>query len=64
MYSIAIVDDCAEDAAALARMVRACGEALGEADATAWEIAVFTTVDTLSAEIILQNYLDKKRNGK
>ena len=22
------------------------------------------TVDTLSAEIILQNYLDKKRNGK
>lgn len=35
MYSIAIVDDCAEDAAALARMVRACGEALGEADATA-----------------------------
>lgn len=51
MYSIAIVDDCAEDAAALARMVRACGEALGEADATAWEIAVFTTVDALSARM-------------
>lgn len=50
MFQIAIVDDRAEDAEALARMVRACRRS-SEACATGEGISTFATVDALSARM-------------
>ena len=50
MFQIAIVDDRAEDAEALARMVRACRHS-SEACATGEGISTFATVDALSARM-------------
>ena len=51
MGSIAIVDDCAEDAAELARMVRTCRRLLGETVPPCWEVSVFSGAAALSARI-------------
>lgn len=51
MGSIAIVDDCAEDAAELARMVRTCRRLLGETVPPCWEVSVFSDAAALSARI-------------
>ena len=50
MFQIAVVDDRAEDAEALARMVRACRRS-SEACATGDGISTFATVDAQNTRI-------------
>lgn len=53
MRVVAIVDDCAEDAAQLARMVRSCSRSCppNGPDPSEWEISTFSSVDALSARM-------------